>query len=330
MQNVYISVNPFEKKMNVLFSQAEGDLSSVSIFPLPLNKGCYGGYCKYEEVFTSALTELLRINDIPEANISIAVPSGDVCFDFITIPNVGSARKNDDHYFAEISAMYPEIKKPEDISTSLVRNDKSFCVYRYSLFGAENYEIMNDFFMDTNHSMEFVTSCVIASGSLVSTFAGGGKGLFNRDNTYEFVNIRRKHTEIVLISENRIFAVNTVPFGTDALRDFSQSDFVDYRSFSRIDEAFSDFWHYYNAYRLHISELGLPAAKRSLFLAPKNYLQIGEYLTASSDLNWSLLELPAQYKPFADNLELIGLYLGKVPADFNFVVNEKPKSLLSK
>ncbi len=330
MQNVYISINPFEKKMNVLFSSNEADLSSVSIYPLSLPRGCHFGACDYEQVFSESFTDLLRINNIPEANITVALPSGDVCFDFVTIPNVGSSRRNDENFFTEIKTMYPDVKKPEELNATLIKSDKSQCVYRYSMLGRKNYDKIKDFFVNTNHSLDFITSNIVASAYLVMTFANTSKGLFSKDNAYEFAYIKKKHTEIALISDGQICAVNVIPVGTDALRKFGAKDITDYRSFADMDSAFSSFWHNYNLYRLHVMELGLPVAKKCQFLAPRNYSALGEYLSAGSDLNWTPLDLPEQYKNFADNLELVGLYLGKVPPEFNFAPSEKTKSILSK
>lgn len=321
MQNVYISVNPFEKKINLLISPMEKELSSISIYPIKSNFGWYNGYCKYDEILTSAITDTLIKNNVPETNVYLSLPSRDICFDYISIPNTGSAANNDSHFYNELKIMYPD-RNADDMDIILTKNSKTSVVYRYAMFGQENYRKIKDFFKNTNHNLSFITSNILAEASLITSFDSIGKRLFSKDRTYEYVNIHQSYSEIALISNGEIFAVNTIPQGTNALREFSQDDFTNSRLFDRIDSTFGIFLHYYNAYRLRIAELGMPLAKRVSFLVPKNYTQIGEYLSYRSDSTWSLLELDEQYKPFTSDLGLIALYLDKVKK-FNFIPSDK-------
>jgi len=322
MKKVYISIDSFTKKMNVLFAQADGDVNSASVFPLPIRKGCVeNGYCHYSEIFDESLIELLRLNGINEADISIAVPSMDVCMDYITVPNLGSNKKNDDNFFQELKKMFPFLRDFSDISTGVVRQTKSSTTYRYSMFGAENFHKISEYLFNTNHELSFITSNVIASASMAMTLAGG-KSFFSKD-IYHFVNMKKSHTECALVSGNEILATHCIPFGLDLLKGYTAKDFINYKLFNEIEERFAPLKNFLDLYMAHCGELSLPDPKRIVYLVPREYENLSEFLNHDTDYPWVALEIPEQYKAFANNLELLGMFMSKVDKSFNFA-SQKP------
>ncbi|MEG1710753.1 MAG: hypothetical protein RR316_03010, partial [Clostridia bacterium] len=247
--------------------------------------------------------------------LSIAVPSADVTFDYLTLPNLNNQRKNEDILITEFKKMYPFIKKISDIKYYTIKTTKTNIIYMYPLFNSENLSLFNSFLVNTNHNLSFLTSNAIASASFAISVIGSS---ILRKDVYQFINMRKNYTDCALIVGDNIYSTFTVPYGTKLLENYNEKDLVNYKLFAEIEKTVSPLMQPIMAYINRCNSLGVAESKKAVVHIADGYNSFLDILNRDSDITYEKFIVPSQYSMLDNNLELLGMFLSKVNKDLEF------------
>lgn len=317
MQNVSINIDIYAKKAFVLFSPTDGGLADSTLFPMDIAAPFVAnGYVNYVGVFTKVFNEMLLLNDITEANIRLSAPTECIALDYISVPNLGG-KKNDDNLMVEAKKLFPSVTKPSQINMNIVKTTKTQVTASYSICNTEDIKSINKHLVNTNHNLSFYTNNAMATACIFSSIIGGN--FFMRDNVMFCIDIGSHKTECVLINGNTLLAQYCIPYGTELFSAFTHKDFSNYRMFNDIEKHIFKWQFQLLSFINHCKDLGLPDPKKGYVRVNKEHEGIVALLNRDSSLTFEALNIPEEYKIYENNLALLSLFLDKTDKQYNFL-----------
>lgn len=323
MNNVSISIDIYAKKAFAMFSPSDGDLASATVFPMDIPAPFTApGYINYTGVFTKVFNEMLLVNDISEANIRLAAPTEAIAIDYISVPNIGG-RKNDENLFTEAKKLFPSITKPAQINLNVIKTTKNQVISVYSLCNPDDLKSINRHLINTNHNLSFYTDNAIATASLFAQFTGNGgfqisSGVLGKDNAFMGIDISNHKTECFIYSGSSVLAQYCIPFGTELFSAFSPRDFLNPRMHAELESHIFKWQFPLFSFISRCKELNLPTPKKA-YVRVKDYDGIVNLLSRDSDMDFVILQLPKEYELYENNLALLALFLNKVDKQYNYI-----------